>query len=123
MYIGTFNVRALREDGRLEELLLELENIEWNITRLCEIGRKDERLLDIKHDHQVYRGGISVDRNSGVGLIINEKLRSKIISYNSLSERVASVTIKLSKCYTPQIIQVYPSASSHSDEEVEEVYE
>ena len=123
LHIGTLNVRTLRDDGRLQELLLELENIKWDIIGLCEIRRKDERLLDIKHEHQLYYRGTPDGRNSGVGFTTNKKLKIKITSYNSLSDRVASVTIKLSNCYTLQIIQVYDPTSSHSDKEVEEFYE
>ena len=53
---------------------------------------------------------------SGVGLIINQKLKHNIINFNNLSDRVASLKIKLSKRYALQIIQVYASTSSHSDE-------
>ena len=35
--IGTFNVRTLRDDGKLEELQIELENIKWYLIGLCEI--------------------------------------------------------------------------------------
>ena len=123
LHVGTLNVRTLRDDGRLEELLLELENIKWDIIGLCEIRRKDERLLDIKHEHQLYYRGTPDGRNSGVGFIINKTLKNKITSYNSLLDRVASVTIKLLKRYILQIIQVYAPTSSHSDKEVEEFYE
>ena len=68
--IGTLNVRTLRDEGKLEELILELENIKWNIIGLCEIRRKDEGLLDVKNGHQLYYRGTSDGRNSGVGFII-----------------------------------------------------
>ena len=95
--IGTLHVRNLRDDGRLEELLLVLKNITWNIIGLREIRRKDEKLLDIKHGHQQYYRGTSDGRNSGVGFIINKQIKNNITSFNSLSDRVASLTIKLSK--------------------------
>ena len=89
----------------------------------CEIRRKDEKLLDIKYDHQLYYRGTPDGRNSGIGFIINRKLKHNIINFDSLSGRVASLTIKLSRRYTLQIIQVYAPTSSHSDEEVEEFCE
>ena len=51
------NIGTLRDDGKLEELL---ENIKWDIIGLCESRRKDERLLDIEHDHQLYRIGKNI---------------------------------------------------------------
>ena len=84
---------------------------------------KDEKLLDIKYDHQLYCRGTPDGRNSGVGFLINRKLKHNIIHFDSLSDRVTSLTIKLSRRYTLQIIQVYAPTSSHSDEEVEEFYE
>jgi len=51
------------------------------------------------------------------------KIKNNSISFDSLSDRVASLTIKLSKRYTRQIIQVYAPTSSYSDQEVEDFYE
>ena len=122
LYIGTFNVRTFRDDGRLAELLLELENIKWNIMGLCQIQWKGKRLLDIKHGHQLYCHATSDGRNSDVSFIMNRELKNNIINFNSLSDGVASLVVKLSKRHTLQIIQAYPPTCSHTDE-VDEFYE
>ena len=36
-YIGTWNVRTLREDGKLEELTHELDRYRWNVLGLSEV--------------------------------------------------------------------------------------
>ena len=39
-YIGTWNVRTLREEGKLEELTHELDRYRWTVVGLCEVRRK-----------------------------------------------------------------------------------
>ena len=39
-YIGSWNVRTLRADGKLEELTHEMERYKWNIIGLSEIRKK-----------------------------------------------------------------------------------
>lgn len=49
-------------------------------------------------------------------------MKNKIIEVKGTSDRVASLTIQLSKIYTIQIIQVYASATSNTGGEIEEYY-
>ena len=39
-YIGSWNVRTLRADGKLEELTHEMKRYKWNIIGLSEIWKK-----------------------------------------------------------------------------------
>ena len=39
-YIGSWNIRTLRADGKLEELTHEMERYKWNIIGLNEIRKK-----------------------------------------------------------------------------------
>ncbi|XP_069980153.1 craniofacial development protein 2-like [Penaeus vannamei] len=51
------------------------------------------------------------------------RLGKNIVEFYGVSERVASVTIKLNNRYSLQIVQVYTPTCSHSDEEIVSFYE
>ena len=120
--IATLNVRTLKDDDRLEKLA-ELENLNFDIIGLSEIRRQNEELLNIKNGHQFYYRGTANGRKSCVGFIVNNRLKGNILSFNSLSDRVASLVIKLSNHYTMLLVQVYAPTSQHSDDKVGEFYE
>ena len=59
----------------------------------------------------------------GVGFLIHKKLKGNIEVFHATSNRVASVTIRISKRYKIRIIQVYAPTSVSSQEELEEFYD
>ena len=59
----------------------------------------------------------------GVGFVVNKSKAGNVVSINGQSDRVAEITIKLNQWYQLKCIQVYMPTSSHTDDEVEQVYE
>ena len=59
----------------------------------------------------------------GLGFLVNNNIKDKIVEYKGVSSRVASLTLKISSKYQLQVVQVYATTTSHDDEEVEEFYE
>ena len=62
-------------------------------------------------------------KQGGVGFLIHKKLKGNIEEFHATSNRVASVTIRISKRYKIRIIQVYAPTSVSSQEELEEFYD
>jgi len=124
IYISTYNVRTLKDDDRETELLHELKEtkIKWHIIGLAETRRKGEQLVNTEDGHILYTiGGDTSQR--GVGFLVHRNIKNKIMKYEGLNDRVASLTMKINSKYQLQIIQVYAPTTSHDDEEVEEFYE
>lgn len=85
--------------------------------------RKGEELTELKSGNMLYYRGTRNGRISGVGFLIHKRLKDRIVKYESASDRVAKIELKISKRNKLQILQVYAPTISHSDEEIEAFYE
>ncbi|XP_046856000.1 craniofacial development protein 2-like [Xenia sp. Carnegie-2017] len=118
IYISTYNVRTLKDDEKLLELMQELNEtkMKWHIIGLAETRRKGE-LTQIEGGHLLYTKGGDVSMK-GVGFLIHQST-----DFEGRSDRAASITVKINSRYSLQVIQIYAPTSSHDDVEVEELYE
>ena len=62
-------------------------------------------------------------KQRGVGFLVNKKLQGNIEEFHASSDRVASVTIRISKRYKIRVVQVYAPTSLSSEEELDEFYD
>jgi exonuclease III len=100
----------------------ELQNFKWEIIGLSDARRKGEQLEQLPSGHVLYTKG-GEESIGGVGFLVNKNIKDRVVKYEGESSRVASLTLKVNSRYQLQVIQVYAPTSSHSDEEVEELYE
>ena len=122
--IYTYNVRSLAEDHKLDSLIIELENVNWDIVGISEVHRKGEKLVQLQEsNHLFYHKGKENGKFGGVGFLINQKLAGNILKFSSVSDRIAWIEIKLSKRYSLKVIQVYAPTSQCPDEEIESFYD
>ena len=121
--ICTLNCRSLSTEDRLLELEEELQHITWDIVGLSEVRRKGEDFLDLKSGNMFYYQGTDNGRCSGVGFLVSKNIKNNVIKATSFSDRVAMLTIKLSKRYNAEIIQVYAPTSTYEDQVIEKFYE
>lgn len=123
IYLATYNGRSLRLDEHLAELEAELSRINWSILGLCEVRREGEDTITLDSGHLLYfREG---DRASqgGVGFLVHKTLAGNVVEVSSVSNRVAYLVLKLTDRYSLKVVQVYAPTSTHSDDEVETMYE
>ena len=103
---------------------MELDNIKWHIVGISETHRMEEELIQLKVSNNLfYNKGRDDSKRSGVGFLVNKNIAGNIISFNSISDRVAWLKIKLNKRYTLKIIQVYAPTATSSEEEIETFYD
>ena len=122
--VCTYNVRSLADDIRLEHLTEELVNIKWHIIGMSEVRRKSENIINMKvSNHLFYYRGKENEKSSGVGFLVNNNIAGNVLKFDSLSDRVAYLTIRLNKMYTLKVIQVYAPTSKSSDDEIEHFYD
>lgn len=121
-FIGTYNVRSLKSEDRLEEMEEELRDIKWNIIGLAEVRRSGEGSVKLRSGNILFYGGSKSGRNGGVGFMVNGNMEGTIRKFESISERIAQLTVQVSKRVRIRIIQVYCPTSSSDEEEIEEVY-
>ena len=100
-----------------------MDRINFDIVGICETRRKGEGYLTLnKSSHQFYYKGGNTHQN-GIGFIVNKNIAGNVTSFKGISDRVAQLTIKINNKYHVNIIQVYLPTSSHTNEEVDTVYE
>lgn len=123
LWIGTYNVRTLREDNRIDELEHELQNIKWDIIGLSETKRKGEAWIVLESGNVLLYKGNENESVNGVGFIVRKEQADRITSFSTISDRVAYITIQLNASKIMKIIQIYAPTSTYEDQEVEEFYD
>ncbi|XP_072403145.1 uncharacterized protein [Diabrotica undecimpunctata] len=106
LYVATYNCRSLANQAKLIELENEAVNIKWDVIGISEVRRKDKELIELESGNILYHKGTENGRTSGVGFLINKKWKDRIVDIASTSDRVASLSLRLSRRYTIQIVQV-----------------
>ena len=120
--ICTYNARSLSSDDRMIELEEEILRINWNIIDLSEVRRKGKGSIILNNTgHTVYYSG-SDEQRHGVGFMVNKNIMHDVISFRSLSDRVAELTVHINKRYQLKCVQVYLPTTSYPDEQIK-VYE
>ena len=120
--ICTYNARTLSTD-KILELEDELTRIKFDVIGLCETRMKGEGCITLSNSgHNLYYKGGNTCHN-GVGFVVHKDVAGNVTSFKGISDRVAQLTIKINGRYHLNIIQTYLPTSSHTDEEVDTVYE
>ena len=84
--------------------------------------RPGEKVVQLASQHTMFNKG-NDGKQGGVGFLVNKKLQGNIEEFHASSDRVASVTIRISKRYKIRVVQVYAPTSLSSQEELDEFYD
>ena len=116
LHIMQKNARCLNNGDRFDELLKELEGCNWDAT--LETRKKDTWESRGGHMH-MGAGGFA--QKHGVGILLNERWKRKIIKTGYVSERLITAAIK---CHQRRIelTSVYFSHSGYADVHMEKMY-
>ncbi|XP_068738543.1 craniofacial development protein 2-like [Montipora capricornis] len=123
MRICTYNARSLSSDDRMLEFGDELAKINFDVVGISEVQRKGEGCISLANSgHNLYHiGGNTCHR--GVGFVVHKNITGYGTSFKGVSDRLAQLTIEINGKYHMNIIQAYLPTISHTDEEVDIVYE
>lgn len=121
MYIGTWNVRTLGQDGSTEILLHQLDRMKWSIIGICETRWIGMGINKVGGTTIIHSGNEKGGKN-GVGLILSKVAEKALTDYNPISDRILTATFN-SHAFPIKIIQVYAPTSSCSDNEIDQFYE
>lgn len=121
--IGTWNVRTLLDDSKLEELKIVLKNYRMDLTALQEIRRVGKDIIkdavnkiDLYYSCSDMRTGLY-----GCGFAIRGQLRDKVIGFNPINDRLCTIRIK-GKFNNYSFICVYAPTNCEKDLEVKDVF-
>jgi len=122
--IGTWNVQTLYQDGKLENLILEMLRLKVDILGVSEthwgndlpdaFEEKDHIIIQSPRNDGIHR--------QGVAIIMSKKLQNYLSNYNLISERIMSIDIDTVDGLMT-IFQIYAPDCSYSDNDVESFYQ
>ena len=116
--IGTWNVRTLKDVGKLEELQHEMERYDWNILGLCESRLLKAGEKSTQEGHRLFWSGQDNIHEQGVGLLVHKNTVNCIIDCCPVSNRLITIRLR-AKPFNITIFQAYTPTSAYSNEAVE----
>ena len=119
--IGTWNVRTLGPEGKLQELIWELNRYTWHIVGLCEVRWKKSGGHLSDDGHILYYSGEVDTRTNGVGFLLHKNIKNSVLEWSSISSRLISVRLRAAP-FNITVVQVYAPTSTRSDQEIEAFY-
>ena len=123
--ICTYNPRTINDlnSHALENLIHEINKVNWDIIGLSETKVKESKIeIHEPTGHKLFFSGNETSRSNGVGFLVNKTCVPLIDSYESISDRLAVLSLR-GKFSKFTFIQCYFPTSTHSDEEVLELYD
>ena len=123
MKIIAKNVRGLKTDERILELLNELNKLtNWDILVLNETWRVDEfEMFATDEGHLFCNAGCEAGRR-GVGFLVHKKWTKWLKSFTPLNERAACLTLQKQRLKI-KVVGVYFPHSGYPDDAVQQVYD
>jgi len=119
--IGTWNTRTLRPDGKLEELVHEMDRYHWNIIGLCETRLKNMGEIAIDEGHKLYYSGREDKHLEGVGFLVHRDILDTVMECRPISSRLMTIRIRAAP-FNITVVQVYAPTTDHDDNVIEDFY-
>lgn len=91
----------MKSIDRIIELEEELSYIKWDILGICETRLSEEKCTTLQSGHILYQNNSEIDTHiEGVAILINKRIKHKIIKIKSISSRVStSEDIEIEQLY------------------------
>ena len=124
MKIVAKNLRGLKTEERLHELLMEIQATgeNWDILILNETWRKDGFEMFSTSEGHVFANSGCEEQRRGVGFLIHRRWVKYLKSFQPINERVAFITIQKHKLKM-RIVAVYFPHTGYPDEPVQTMYD
>ena len=121
IYITALNVRTLREEEDLTELMYALKHIKWDVLGLSEVRRMGENIV-VHSDYLLFHIG-ETPGQYGVGFIIKKQITEYVEGFVGISERIAIINLKLPGYKASwSIVQVYSPTEQAKEETINKFY-
>ena len=119
MTVITYNAHSVMSETRLTMLLLELEDIEWDIVVVEETWREPRKEVVHLQSGHIWYGSGGCRGRCGVGFLVHKRIgKCKLIAIN---ERLAVLDVDCVSAHI-FILGVYIPDSSYDNVDVDEVY-
>ena len=120
MMIGTW--RLLRQCGKMEVLVQEMDQINWNVLGISEMRWKGISKGKTEDEHRIWYSGNEKKSVHRVGFLVNMNIWTSVMEFSPVNERIAAIRIA-GKPFNLTTIQVYTPTSDCCDEKIEDIYD
>ena len=120
--MGTWNVRTLREAGKLDELTHEMNRYRLKYLGLCEVRWKSIGETSTQEGHKLYFSGRDDKHKQGVGFFIHKNTMNCVMGCRPISSRLITIRLRATP-FNITIIQAYAPTSEYDDDDVDDFYE
>ena len=107
--------------GKLEVVKQEMARVNVDILGISELKWTGMGEFN-SGDHYIYYCGQESHRRNGVAIMVNRRVRNKVLGCNLKNDRMISVRLQ-GKPFNIRVIQVYAPTSNAEEAEVERFYE
>ena len=91
---GTWNTRALRAAGKLQELTHEMDRYRWNILGLCKMRWKNFGETTTEEGHKVFFSGKEDKHEHGVGFLVHKDIVNTVMGCRPVSSRLITIRLR-----------------------------
>ena len=108
------NMRSMHPSEKIEELVTELEGYRWDAILLNETWSHEPAELWETHHKHFFMGAGKYDNKHGVGIMVNNRWRKRIIDTEYINERAITTTILVNRQHI-KLMSVYFPHSKYAD--------
>jgi len=121
--IGAWNVRKMKESGKLRTICDEMDRINLEILGISETNWTNRGSFRTHENKTVIYSGKDEGHgySNGVAVNLSKESAKSLIGYNPISDRILKVRIR-AKPYNISLIQCYAPTVTAGDEEIEDFY-
>ena len=119
--IGTWNLRKLKEKGKLSCVCIEMSRCGLQILGISETNWNGSGNFKTNDKQMVIYSGKEDNYSHGVAIILGKEASNSLIGYSPITDRILKVRIQ-AKPHNVSILQCYAPTSTASDEQLENFY-
>ena len=121
---GFWNIRMLREYGKLKQVEKEMTNYKLDVMGLSEIRWKESGEIITQNGNSLIFSGVGEDKEhrNGVGVLMNKEARKSLMEWSLISERIMAACFKTKICNLT-VIQCYAPTEITEKDKKEEFYQ
>ncbi|VDM57848.1 unnamed protein product [Angiostrongylus costaricensis] len=120
--ICTYNARTLASESSIEDLLMEVRMIKYDVIGLNETRRRQPFKAVYDTGEELFLGTCNSRGVGGVGVLVNTSLSMNIDSFEQLTTRIGRLRLKRCGSIPASTTFVVYAPTSNYDEEVEAFY-
>lgn len=120
--IGTWNVRSLKQDGKLPNVIKEIKRLRVDILGISDTKWPGQGKHFTSDEHVLYHSGSDQPTERyGVGILLAKEMSRAVTNFVPLSNRAMLIRLE-AKPYNINIIQLYAPTGDKPVTEIEELY-